>query len=586
MKKFLLFAVVVALIVIGTKISSNIEHKNYEEMPNNKIFYTSTDGQIIKLSEKSNIFGANIISNTNENGKGLIMFDGEITTIGNDAFKDCENLMSIILPNSITSIEDSAFWGCKNLISITIPDSVNTIGRTVFYGCQRLNSFNGKFAADNGRCLINNGTLIAYAEASGSTYIIPENVTAIRDRAFFASNLTSVTITDGVTTIGDMAFGCCSKLTSVTIPNSITSIGSNAFISDLSSCIENVYISDIAAWCNISFDNSSSNPLSHLSNLYLNNKLVTSLTIPENVTKIGDYAFFGCRSITNVSIHDNVATIGERAFSKCERLKEFKGKFASDDGRCLIMDNTIIAYANTSGNTYTIPENVTNIGDCAFIDCKSLKSVTIGDGVTSIGMYAFSNCGLTNITIPNSVTSIGKYAFYHCTDLTNIVIGKGITTIEENVFSSCDIENITIPNSVTTIGNDAFSYCYGLKSITIPESVTKIGKSAFYNCRWLTSITIPNSVTTIEEYAFSKSGLTSITIPDSVTAIGGRAFEECSSLIYVYCKATTPPTLGNSDVFTNNASGRRIIVPIGSGEAYKTATYWKVYANVIFEDVF
>ena len=100
--------------------------------------------------------------------------------------------------------------------------------------------------------------------------------------------------------------------------------------------------------------------------------------------------------------------------------------------------------------------------------------------------------------------------------------------------------------------------------MNIPESVTTIGDLAFYNC----------------------TSLTSVTIGDSVTTIGEGAFYGCTSLKYVYCKATTPPALESSWVFNNNASGRRIIVPIGSGEAYKTAKYWSEYANDIFEDEF
>ena len=172
---------------------------------------------------------------------------------------------------------------------------------------------------------------------------------------------------------------------------------------------------------------------------------------------------------------------------------------------------------------------------------SSVKTVVIGDSVTSIGNYAFEDCtGLTSITIPDSVTSIGERAFYNCTGLTSVTIGNSVTSIGSFAFSDCDsLTSVTIGNSVTSIGVCAFYNCTGLTSVTIPDSVTSIGYHAFYNCTGLTSVTIPDSVTSIGEGAFTGcTGLTSVTIPDSVTSIGDYAFEGCTSL--------TSVTIGNS----------------------------------------
>ena len=242
---------------------------------------------------------------------------------------------------------------------------------------------------------------------------------------------------------------------------------------------------------------------------------LTSVNIPVSVTEIRHHAFYDCDSLKSVNIPDSVTTIGYAAFSSCDSLTEFKGKFATEDGRSLIADNTIIAYANASGTTYTIPDSVTTIGGDAFDGCDSLTSVTIPDSVTEIGEGAFSSCySLTSVNIPDSVTTIGSCAFYECNSLT---------------------------------------------SVNIPDSVTEIGISAFLRC----------------------TSLTSVNIPDSVTTIGNNAFRGCDSLTSVYCKATTPPSLGDNYVFDNNGSGRKIYVPAGSVEAYKSAAYWKNHASAI-----
>ena len=155
--------------------------------------------------------------------------------------------------------------------------------------------------------------------------------------------------------------------------------------------------------------------------------------------------------------------------------------------------------------TVSIENGVTSIGKYAFDYCSNLTSVTIPNSVKSIGDSAFRSCGLTSITIPNSVKSIGDYAFDSCSSLTSVTIPNSVTSIGASAFYSCsNLESVTIPNSVTSIGEYAFEACSSLRSVTIPDSVTSIGESAFCYCSNLTSVTIPNSVTKIESWAFYK----------------------------------------------------------------------------------
>ena len=206
-----------------------------------------------------------------------------------------------------------------------------------------------------------------------------------------------------------------------------------------------------------------------------NNSDVKKIVIEDDVTSIGDAAFFHCRSLKSITIPDSVTSIGKDAFEACNSL-----------------------------SSITLSNNITSIGDAAFYDCSNLKSITIPDSVTSIESAVFYNCtSLTSITIPNSVTSIGSYAFSDCSSLTSITIPDSVTSIGTRVFYNCtSLTSITIPDSVTSIGYNVFESCSSLTSITLPDSVTSIGYAAFHSCSNLKSITIPDSVTSIESAVF------------------------------------------------------------------------------------
>ncbi len=256
-----------------------------------------------------------------------------------------------------------------------------------------------------------------------------------------------------VTEIGAYAFSQESYIESVTIPDTITFIGDEAF--DACDSLEKVQISDLAAWCNTTFDDTCI--FKYGANLYLNGEKITDLVIPDGVTSINKEAFEYCSGLTSV----------------------------------------------------TIPDSVTTLGKYAFYNCDNLSSVTIGNSVATIGNSAFSGCGLTSITIPDSVTAIEDSTFYSCSNLVNATLGNSVATIGNYAFAGCGLTSITIPDSVTTIGEGTFQSCNNLASATLGNGVTTIGNSAFSNCG-LTSITIPQSVTFMGDYAFRSPYLTEI----------------------------------------------------------------------------
>ena len=420
------------------------------------------------------------------------------------------------------------------------------------------------------------------------TVIIEEGVTSIDNYAFDGcGSLTSVTIPNGVTYIGKSAFNGCSGLTSVTIPNSVTRIGSSAFYN--CSGLQKVIVPDIAAWCGINFLDV---PFNNSHHIYSDeNTEITDLVIPNSVTRIGSYAFWGCSGLTSVTIPNSVTSIGSLAFLGCSGLTS------------VTIPNSVTsignqAFWNCSGLTsITIPNSVTSIGSMAFRNCSGLTSITIPNSVTSIGSQAFDDCsGLTSVTIGNSVTSIGKYAFSGCSGLASITVAQGNTKYDSRDNCNAIIESASntliagckttiIPNGVTSIGSSAFYKCSGLTSVTIPNSVTSIGSEAFARCSGLTSITIPNSVTSIGGYAFINcSNLTSVTIPNSVTSIGYQAFEGCSSLTSVKSKIETPFTFG-SNAFKNVSSTCVLTVPEGTRDAYIAAGWTtSVFKGGVFEE--
>ena len=599
-----------------------------------------------------------------------------VTSIGGSAFSNCDSLTSVEIPDSVTSIGDYAFRGCSSLTSVVIGDGVTSIGDYAFYYCDSLTEITLPFVGGSKDAtgyqavfgyIFGYTTSSSSSTISGATYqypssssykyyhyyiptslrkvtitggnignsafrycsnltsvVIGDGVTSIGSEAFEGcSSLTSVEIGDGVTSIGGSAFYSCDSLTSVEIGDSVTSIGVRAFYScdSLTSVVIGDGVTSIGDYAfyycdnltSITVDENNTTYKSIDGNLYSKDgktliqyaigKKVTSFTIPDSVTSIGEYAFYNCDSLTSVEIPDSVTSIGSSAFYDCDSLTIYceaasrpsgwpsswnaggysyycpvvwdcnNNDVASDGYIYVMIDN--LRYGIKDGvarvvrqasniQTANIPTsityknneyNVTSIGEDAFYYCSGLTSVVIPDSVTSIGEYAFYYCSsLTSIVIPDSVTSIGSYAFYRCSSLTSITVDEKNTaykSIDGNLYSKDGktliqyaigkkVTSFTIPDSVTSIGNYAFYYCNSLTSVVIPDSVTSIGNYAFAYCDSLTSVEIPDSVTSIGNYAFYYcNSLTSVAIPDGVTSIGESAFESCYSLTSITFEDTS-----------------------------------------------
>ena len=359
--------------------------------PDNEIWYTSTDGKVVE-PRNPGVLNVGIISNTYENGKGIIRLDGDLTRIGekksaysaatDSFFYMSSTLASVSLPNSLRTIAYFSFYICNNLTTVHLPDKLEYLGSTSFYTCgllsvnvpetteiagdpfvrcSKIDQFSGPYASSDGKCLIKDKTLYSFAEDGLVRYVVPDGIEVIGDEVFYGClQIESVTLPGSVTTIGNNAFADCAAMRSIQLPDRIERIGA-------------------AAFCRSG---------------------LTEVSLPESLQQLGHGAFCDSPYLQRVSFSEEIPRIKDNPFYGCPELLGFYGTYASEDHRALVKDGVLISAA-----------------------LSGISSYEVGSDVNEIGNYAFYRAShLSNLIIPSSISRIGVFAVYDCAEMESVTI--------------------------------------------------------------------------------------------------------------------------------------------------------------------
>lgn len=410
--------------------------------------------------------------------------------------------------------------------------------------------------------------------------VLPETVTKINNYAFYyCTSLTDIALREGLQSIGAYAFYGCRSLVKIKIPSTITSTGSNLFqnctkLNTVEYAAGTTYIDGYAVKGSSAKKVILPSTVREIAPSAFASTKIESITIPKNVEKIGDRAFYNCyrlkkvtfqsgsklkkigesvfaySGLTSMTLPDGITSIGYEAFRECDYLT----KIVIPD-TVTYMDNMVFYYCialtdvklseslttipyGTFYNcealtTIDIPQSVKKIGGCAFFDCNKLITVNMGTNVETLEYQAFAYCSnLRNIDLSGNLQTIGNNAFSDCTSLDGIKLGSSLKTLGYSVFIRCSaLTSIVIPDSVTSMGPYMFQYCTKLENAELGKGLTHLPYNTFYGCYELKSIVIPDNIAYIGHYAFQYCyDLTDVNIGTGVQYIGEKAFAYCDSL--------------------------------------------------------
>ena len=502
---------------------------------------------------------------------------GPMADYGQSASDNCapwrtyaNDIKKVVVQKGVTAIGSYAFASLERVTSVTIPEGVTSIGSSAFENCG----------------------LMAYGGLGAVT--LPEGLTTIGSSAFSGSYMDSLTLPESLRTIGGAAFEK-SPLKTLTIPGGVTSIGNGAF---KSSHLTSIQLPDGAQLGAM---------------LFYQCYELTDVTLPADLTVIGDSMFENCTKLTHVTIPSGVTRIEREAFAMCGALEEIR----LPEG---VETIGVIAFSGCVAMTGAyLPRSLTTIESGAFSACRSLTDVYYGGTAaewaaisvadrndpllnaalhcTGSALVASGKCGdsaswkldadgVLTITGAGPMADYGAYGPWyiaHLTDIKKVVVQEGVTTIGDHAFANLSyVTSVTIPSSITSIGAHAFEKCRlggavtlpegltaigdfafsgsGMASLTLPESLRTIGNSAFLFCS-LRELTIPDGVTSIGTGAFCNASLTSVKLPASGVTLGDSLFQECENLTDVTLPADL--TVIGPSMFENCGSLKNVTIPSG-----------------------